>query len=268
MGFRVSVFGLQFPVLWFPVLWLDRVCLLKSSQGQSLHHDLCLDSIENGISSFRLRFMIFRSLISRRLAWSCLSLEVLSGSEPPSWSFLRFRRERDFKFPSSAYDFPVLWFPVLWLDCVGLLKSSQGQSLNHDLCLDSIENGISSFHLLFMISRSLVWSCLCLEVLSRSECPSWSLLRFHRERDFEFTSLVYDFPFSDFPSSGFIVSALEVLSGSEPPSWSLFRFNWERDFEFPSLVYDFPFSDFLSSSLIVSVSWSPLRVTASIMIFA
>ena len=32
------------------------------------HHDLCLDSIENGISGFRLRFMISRSLISCHLA--------------------------------------------------------------------------------------------------------------------------------------------------------------------------------------------------------
>ena len=175
MGFRVSIFCLQFPVLWFPIFWLDRVCLLKSSQGQSLHHDLCLDSVENGISSFRLRFTI-----SHPLAWSCQLFEVLSGSEPPSWSLPRFHR-----------------------------------------------NGILSFRLQFTISRSLLshplnWLCLSLEVLSASEPPSWSLLRFHRKRDFEFLSLVYDFPFSDFPSSG----------------------------------------------LIVSVSWSPLRVRASIMIFA
>ena len=79
MGFRVSVFGLQFPVLWFPVLWLDHVCVLKSSHGQSVHHDLCLDSIENGISSFCLRFMISRTLISRPFAWSCLLLKSSQG---------------------------------------------------------------------------------------------------------------------------------------------------------------------------------------------
>ena len=170
MGFRVSVFGLRFSVLWFPVLWLHRICLLKSSQGQSLHQDLGLDSSENRISSFHLWFAISCSLISRPLAWLCLSLEVLSWSEPPSWSLFRFNQERDFEVPSLVYDFA---------------------------------------------------------------------------------------------SSGFIVSALEVLPGSEPPSWSLFRFNRERDFEFKSLVYDFP-----SSGLIVSVSWSPLRVRASITIFA
>ena len=175
MGFRVSVFGLQFPVLWFPVLWLDRVCLLKSSQGQSLHHDLCLDSIKKGFSSFCLQFTI-----------------------------------------------SLLWFPVLWIDRVCLLKSTQRQSLHHDLCLDSVENGILSFRLRFMISHSLI-----------SRPLAWSCL------------------------------SLEVLSGSEPPSWSLLRFHRERDFEFPSLV-----SEFLFSGLIVSLSWGPLMVRASIMIFA
>ena len=59
-GFRVSVFSLRQPVLWFPILLLHRVCLLKSSQSQSLYHDLCSDSVENKISGFRLRlqFMI------------------------------------------------------------------------------------------------------------------------------------------------------------------------------------------------------------------
>ena len=52
-GFRVSVFGLR-----FPVRCLDRVCLLKSSHGQSFHHDLCSDSVKNGISSFGLRFPV------------------------------------------------------------------------------------------------------------------------------------------------------------------------------------------------------------------
>ena len=46
----------------------------------------------------------------------------------------------------------------------------------------------------------------------------------------------------------------------------MLRFRRERDFEFLSSVYDFPFSDFPSSGLIVSVSLSPHRVRASIMI--
>ena len=175
MGFQVSVFGLRFKSsqgqslhrdlyldsvenvfgLRFPILWLDRVCFLKFSQGQSLHHDLGLDSVEN---VFGLRF------------------------------------------------------PVLWLDRVCLLKSSRGQSLHHDLCFDSVENGISSFHLRFLISRSLAWSSVCFEVLSRSKHPSWSLLRF----------------------------SLRFLFLCFPVRW-------------------------LDC---VSVSWSPLRVRASLMIFA
>ena len=49
------------------VLWLDSVWVFKSSQGQSLHHDLYLDSIENGSPGFRLRFTTSRPLISRPL---------------------------------------------------------------------------------------------------------------------------------------------------------------------------------------------------------
>ena len=80
-----------------------HVSVFKSSQSQSLYHDLCLDSVENGISGFRLRFTISRSLISRYLAWSYLGLQVLSESEPLSWSLLRFRWERNFGFPSSVF---------------------------------------------------------------------------------------------------------------------------------------------------------------------
>ena len=45
-----------------------HVWVLKSSQGQSLHQDFCFVSVENGISSCRLRFTISLSLISRPLA--------------------------------------------------------------------------------------------------------------------------------------------------------------------------------------------------------
>ena len=99
-------------VLWFPVTWLDYFWVFKSSQSQSLYHDLCLDSLENGISGFRLRFTISRSLISRYLAWSCLGLQVLSESEPLSWSLLRFRRERHLGFPFSVYAFLFYDFPL------------------------------------------------------------------------------------------------------------------------------------------------------------
>ena len=67
----------------------------------------------DGISGFRLRFTISRSLISRYLAWSYLGLQVLPESEPLSLSLLRFYRELDFGFPSSVYDFPISDFP--WL---------------------------------------------------------------------------------------------------------------------------------------------------------
>ena len=78
-------------------------------------------------------------------------------------------------------------------------KSSQGQSRHHDLCLLSVENGMSSFRL---------------KVLSGSEPPPGSLLSCHWEWDVEF------------PSS---VSGLKVLSGSKPPSWSLLSFRlWFR----------------------------------------
>ena len=93
LRFRVSVFDSWFPILWFPVTWLDCFWVFKSSQSQSLYHDLCLDSLENSISGFHLQFMI-----SRYLAWSWLGLQVLSESEPLSWSLLRFCWEWDYGF--------------------------------------------------------------------------------------------------------------------------------------------------------------------------
>ena len=57
----------------------------------------------DGISDFRLRFTISRSLISCYQAWSYLGLQVLSESERLSWSLLRFSRERNVGFPSSVF---------------------------------------------------------------------------------------------------------------------------------------------------------------------
>ena len=73
----------------------------------------------DGISGFRLRFTISRSLISHYLAWSYLGLKVLSESEPLSWSLLRFRRERNFGFPSSSSVYDQIsggnqWVWPLW----------------------------------------------------------------------------------------------------------------------------------------------------------
>ena len=63
-----------------------------------------------------------------------------------------------------------------------------------------------------------------LKVLSGTEPPSWSLLGFRREQDFEFPSSVYDFLFLISRPLAWLCLSLEVHSGSEPPSWSLLRF--------------------------------------------
>ena len=89
-----------------------HVSVFKSSESQSLYHDLCLDSVENRILGFRLQFTVSRSLISRYLAWSCLGLQVLLESDPLSWCLLRFRRERHFGFLFSVYAFLFYDFPL------------------------------------------------------------------------------------------------------------------------------------------------------------
>ena len=78
----------------------------------------------------RLRFRISRSRSGTPVSFLLVrfgqfsrerfGLKVLSGSEPPSWSFLTFRLQ--FQLP----------FSVSWDG--NDLKSSQGQSLHHDLC--------------------------------------------------------------------------------------------------------------------------------------
>ena len=77
-------------------------------------------------SAWRGSMMRSRTLVSFLLVrfgqfsreW--FGLTVLSGSEPPSWSFLTFRLQFQFSVSSVGNG--------------SVLKSSQGQSLHHDLC--------------------------------------------------------------------------------------------------------------------------------------
>ena len=77
MGFRVSVFSLQFPDLWFPVIWLDRIWVFKYSKSQSRYHDLCLDSVENGISGFHLLSSVYDQIFGgNQWVWPLWSFSV------------------------------------------------------------------------------------------------------------------------------------------------------------------------------------------------
>ena len=117
----------------------------------------------DGISGFRLRFTISRSLISRYLAWSYLGLQVLPESEPLSLSLLRFYRELDFGFPSSVYDFPISDFPwLLPFMSLSLKVLSESEPPSWSLL---------SFHLQFGISRDFYHVSLQKGGLSHNESP-------------------------------------------------------------------------------------------------
>ena len=105
MGFRVSVLGLWFPDLWFPVIRLDRISVCKSSQSQSIYHDLCLDSADNGMSGSRLPSSVYDQIFgSNQWVW-------------PLWSF------------SVSNNFAQKWVWVqrdTWVETSGSLISTQG----------------------------------------------------------------------------------------------------------------------------------------------
>ena len=54
--------------------------LLKNSQGQSLHHDLCLDSVENGISVLCFGILVFYSFLLVQIGQFGRELKVLMSS--------------------------------------------------------------------------------------------------------------------------------------------------------------------------------------------
>ena len=183
MGFQVSVFGLRFPDLWFPVIRIDRISVCKSSQSQSVYHDLCLVSVENGMSGSCLPSSVYDQIFgSNQWVWPLWSFSV-SNNFAQKWVSV----QRDTWINISDSDILIqgdltqgvaldqnsflgdtendVWPKLNWLppsvvlgkclfilspkNCihVSVFKSSQSQSLYHDLCLDSVENGILGFPL-------------------------------------------------------------------------------------------------------------------------
>ena len=82
-----------------------------------------------------LSFHLLRTQSSHLLMsflFSHIRLKVLSGSKPPSWSLLTFRLR--FLISRSRSGTPISFLLVSSVGKGSVLKSSQGQSLHHDLC--------------------------------------------------------------------------------------------------------------------------------------
>ena len=104
------------------------------------------------------------------------------GSEPPSWSLLRFNQERVFEFLSSVYDFPSLISRPLDWSCLSLEVHSASKPPSWSLPRFRHKRDFEFSSLVYdfpysdFLSSGLIVSAL--EVLSGSKPPSWSLLSF------------------------------------------------------------------------------------------
>ena len=149
-------------VLWWskPLSWSSLSFHLLQNQSSHLLTSFLVSHIRLKVLSglkppswslltFSLRFLISRSRSGTPISFLLVSfsqfgqerfsLKVLPGSQPPSWSLLNFRLQ--FRISRSRSGTLISFPLVSSVNSVGngsVLKSSQGQSLHHDLCWVSI----------------------------------------------------------------------------------------------------------------------------------
>ena len=118
------------PPSWsFYLLWTQR---LNGSKPLSWFKVL---SGSKPLSWSSLSFHLLRTQSSHLLTsflFSHIRLKVLLGSKPPSWSLLTFRLR--FLISRSRSGTLISFLLVSSVGNGSVLKSSQGQSLHHDLC--------------------------------------------------------------------------------------------------------------------------------------